>query len=187
MTLGEKIYHLRMTKNISQEKLASLLKISRQSISKWESDESVPQIEKILELSKIFSISTDDLIDPEVSLNIEPKAKSGHKYFGTDGFRGESNSILTSDHAYKVGRFLGWYFSKLKKDGERARIVIARALLKNSPIIIFDETFSAIAEKDANKMIKNIFKKFANKTIVLISHFKPNYKFDLEVIGDYNE
>ena len=70
--------------------------------------------------------------------------------------------------------------------GERARIVIARALLKNSPIIVFDETFSAIAEKDANEMIKNIFTKFADKTIVLISHFKPNYKFDLEVVGDYN-
>ncbi len=36
------------------------------------------------------------------------------KYFGTDGFRGEANEGLTADHAYKVGRFLGWYFGKIK-------------------------------------------------------------------------
>ena len=37
------------------------------------------------------------------------------KYFGTDGFRGEANVNLTADHAFKVGRFLGWYYGELKK------------------------------------------------------------------------
>ena len=37
------------------------------------------------------------------------------KYFGTDGFRGEANVNLTADHAYKVGRFLGWYYGELKR------------------------------------------------------------------------
>ena len=37
------------------------------------------------------------------------------KYFGTDGFRGEANRTLTADHAYKVGRFLGWYYGELKR------------------------------------------------------------------------
>ena len=36
------------------------------------------------------------------------------KYFGTDGFRGEANVTLTVDHAFKVGRFIGWYFKKKK-------------------------------------------------------------------------
>ena len=36
------------------------------------------------------------------------------KYFGTDGFRGEANKTLTADHAYRVGRFLGWYYGELK-------------------------------------------------------------------------
>ena len=51
------------------------------------------------------------------------------KYFGTDGFRGEANENLTADHAYKVGRFLGWYFNECKKRSglsERARIVIGK-------------------------------------------------------------
>ena len=37
------------------------------------------------------------------------------KYFGTDGFRGEAGITLTADHAYKVGRFLGWYYNKLRE------------------------------------------------------------------------
>ena len=37
------------------------------------------------------------------------------KYFGTDGFRGEAGVNLTADHGYKVGRFLGWYYSALRE------------------------------------------------------------------------
>ena len=39
------------------------------------------------------------------------------KYFGTDGFRGEANVTLTADHAYQVGRFLGWYCGECKRRG----------------------------------------------------------------------
>ncbi len=48
------------------------------------------------------------------------------KYFGTDGFRGEANVTLTTDQAYKVGRYLGSYFAKQKKNGGRARVVIGK-------------------------------------------------------------
>lgn len=47
------------------------------------------------------------------------------KYFGTDGFRGEANVTLTVEHAYKVGRFLGWYFGKDKQE-QKAHIVIGK-------------------------------------------------------------
>ena len=40
------------------------------------------------------------------------------KYFGTDGFRGEANKTLTAEHAYKIGRFLGWYYGRNKEEGE---------------------------------------------------------------------
>lgn len=57
------------------------------------------------------------------------------KYFGTDGFRGEANVNLTADHAYQVGRFLGWYYTQLKrrngKDGP-ARIVIGKDTRRSS-------------------------------------------------------
>ncbi len=51
------------------------------------------------------------------------------RYFGTDGFRGEANKTLTADHAYKVGRFLGWYFKSLRNqrgDKTNPRIVIGK-------------------------------------------------------------
>ena len=53
------------------------------------------------------------------------------KYFGTDGFRGEANKNLTADHAFKIGRFLGWYYQH-KKDNERCRIVIGKDTRRSS-------------------------------------------------------
>ena len=52
------------------------------------------------------------------------------KYFGTDGFRGEANKTLTVDHAFKVGRFLGWYYSQNKT--EKCRIVIGKDTRRSS-------------------------------------------------------
>lgn len=57
------------------------------------------------------------------------------KYFGTDGFRGEANCTLTADHAFKVGKFLGWYYCQLKRRGgsdEPARIVIGKDTRRSS-------------------------------------------------------
>ena len=64
------------------------------------------------------------------------------KYFGTDGFRGEANVTLTADHAYKVGRFLGWYFSVKRPVGETpARILIAKDTRRSS--YMFEYTLAA--------------------------------------------
>ncbi len=57
------------------------------------------------------------------------------KYFGTDGFRGEANVNLTADHAYQVGRFLGWYYGELKRQAgseEAPRIVIGKDTRRSS-------------------------------------------------------
>lgn len=51
------------------------------------------------------------------------------RYFGTDGFRGEANVKLTADHAFRIGRFLGWYYGEIKKrkgDATPARIVVGK-------------------------------------------------------------
>ena len=57
------------------------------------------------------------------------------KYFGTDGFRGEANENLTADHAYKIGRFLGWYYGELKRQAGKeasASIVIGKDTRRSS-------------------------------------------------------
>ena len=50
------------------------------------------------------------------------------KYFGTDGFRGEANKVLTADHAYKIGRYLGWYYNQ----NHRGRIIIGKDTRRSS-------------------------------------------------------
>ena len=52
------------------------------------------------------------------------------RYFGTDGFRGEANVTLTVEHAFKVGRFLGWYYGK--KQGKRAKVIIGKDTRRSS-------------------------------------------------------
>ncbi len=52
------------------------------------------------------------------------------KYFGTDGFRGEAGKVLTADHAYRIGRFLGWYYRA--QSNERARIAIGKDTRRSS-------------------------------------------------------
>ena len=67
MKLAEKLFELRKEKRWSQEKLAEQINVSRQSISKWESGQVLPEIEKIIELSKIFQVTTDYLLLDENS------------------------------------------------------------------------------------------------------------------------
>lgn len=137
MTIGEKITHLRSVADMSQEELADKLSVSRQSVSKWEMDQALPQIDKVLQLCTIFGVSADELLYDKITIS---RAKPGepvkNKYFGTDGFRGEANMNLTSMHAYKVGRFLGWYYSSAlsgcKNVGYRPKIVIGKDTRRSS-------------------------------------------------------
>lgn len=66
MILADKIMNLRKKACMSQEELADKLNVSRQSVSKWESAQSIPDLDKIIALSKIFSVSTDFLLKDEI-------------------------------------------------------------------------------------------------------------------------
>ena len=126
MTLSDKITRLRIKAGMSQEELAEKVSVSRQSVSKWEMGQALPQLDKIVLLAELFGVTTDELLKNEISL----KKTGRNKYFGTDGFRGESNVELTSMHAYKIGRFLGWYYSR--KNSSRARIVVGKDTRRSS-------------------------------------------------------
>lgn len=65
MSIGEKILSLRKGKNLSQEEVANELNVSRQTISKWETDQSLPDFDKIVPLCNLFEISTDELLKGE--------------------------------------------------------------------------------------------------------------------------
>ncbi len=66
MSLGNKILNLRKSINITQEGLAEKLNVTRQTISKWELDETAPDIKQAKELSQIFNISLDELLDNDI-------------------------------------------------------------------------------------------------------------------------
>ena len=65
--LGDKIYSLRKNRKISQEEFAEILKTSRQAVSKWERNESKPDIEKLIIIAKLFNISIDYLLSFEIN------------------------------------------------------------------------------------------------------------------------
>ena len=62
MTVGERLLNLRKEKRLSQEELANILDVSRQTISKWETDQSTPDFDKIVPLCNYFGITTDELL-----------------------------------------------------------------------------------------------------------------------------
>ena len=74
MTLGENIVRLRTQRNWSQGDPADALDISRQSVSKWETDASVPELEKLLKLSELFGVTLDALVRGEDAPQSEPAA-----------------------------------------------------------------------------------------------------------------
>ena len=71
MSLGENIYKLRTGKKLSQEDFAVAMEVSRQSVSKWENDMAVPELEKLIKMSKLFEVSLDELVG-----NTPPQTKT---------------------------------------------------------------------------------------------------------------
>lgn len=65
MNLGENIYRLRIEKNLSQGGLADALEVSRQSVSKWENNSAVPELDKLVKMAQLFGVSLDELVTGE--------------------------------------------------------------------------------------------------------------------------
>lgn len=63
MSIGNRIYELRTGRNLSQGDLAEKLDVSRQSVSKWETDSSVPELDKLMKLCDVFDVSLDELTE----------------------------------------------------------------------------------------------------------------------------
>lgn len=84
MTIGEKIALRRRTAGLSQEALATQLGVSRQAVSRWETDESLPDAGKITQLCHIFSISADELLmdkPPEANASSRPPLSLWRRWF----------------------------------------------------------------------------------------------------------
>lgn len=90
MNLGENIYRLRTEKNMSQGDLADALDVSRQSVSKWENNSAVPELEKLKKMSQLFGLTIDELVGNETAPTPQPviqyvpekRVMPGHKIAG---------------------------------------------------------------------------------------------------------
>ena len=101
MTLGEKIAKQRKELNYTQEQLADILGVSRQSISKWESDIAYPETDKLIELGKLFDCSMDYLLKEDV---IE---KNGAQASGfTEKVEEISRKVMTDKNKGKATKIL---------------------------------------------------------------------------------
>ena len=77
MSFRDNLQHLRATRNMTQEQLAMLLGVSRQSVTKWEAEKSYPEMDKLLKLCQIFECTLDDLVQGDLTGRaLEPKAAS---------------------------------------------------------------------------------------------------------------
>ena len=107
MTLGERLVRLRNQAGMSQDALAEKLGVSRQSVSKWETDASVPDLDKLVKLSEIFDRSLDELVKGEAPTSAAPQTT------GISALR-RKLTALYREKAYLLGWLLvGWGVHRL--------------------------------------------------------------------------
>lgn len=92
MTTGEKLALLREKKGITQEKLAEILNVSRQSVSRWETDISFPETDKLIKLSRLFECNIDFLLNEDIQEDEE------------------NSSDVSIDNCYRFIRECGYFF-----------------------------------------------------------------------------
>ena len=101
MTFGEKLSKLRKDYNYTQEQLADILGVSRQSISKWESDIAYPETNKLIELGKLFECSMDYLLKDEIT------EKNGtHEATFDENVKGASKRVMSDQNKKKAIKVL---------------------------------------------------------------------------------
>jgi len=99
MTIADRIQSLRKSKGMSQEELADAVGVSRQAVSKWESEQATPDIDKVLIMSEVFGVTTDYILK-----GIEPVKTEDHKTMGDV----VDQKILTKENGTRAKKILKW-------------------------------------------------------------------------------
>ncbi len=101
MTLSEKIYRLRTEHSMSQEQLADRLEVSRQSVSKWETGTSVPDLDKLIKICDIFSVSLDE-ITGRTAKNVEKNNPESSAAPASDDVTVMINDVEMSSEVHQI-------------------------------------------------------------------------------------
>lgn len=130
MNIGEKLFELRKEKNLSQEEVADKLNVSRQTISKWETNQSTPDFDKIIPICELFKISTEELLTGKKAEGEEVKNIEESKVTKQELRRKSAEVVSTSIFIYVASV---------------AFIMVAIPVLKMNPIIVTAIFLCAIA------------------------------------------
>ncbi len=104
MTLGGKVSKLRRENNYTQEQLAEILGVSRQAISKWESDTAYPETDKLIHISRLFSCSLDYLLKDELETDEQSQADGAVILFRKHFHEKKSEKTLWGMPLWHIGR-----------------------------------------------------------------------------------
>ena len=133
MDLGERIQEQRKKQNFTQDQLAEKLDVSRQAVSKWESGQSVPDVDKIVEMSGLFDVTTDYLL--KGSEPPAPPHDNGIPIFNDMRPNPAKIMELFAAGLIAVGAFIGWMSIYISNDTASMIIFIIGAVLQIIGII----------------------------------------------------
>ena len=145
MDFSEKLITLRKGRDLTQEQLAEQLNVSRQSISKWESVQVIPEVEKIVELSKVFNVTLDYLLKPseidELSVKTDMLEQQQKQLLNREQTRIKIfKNILYSVAVYSVflaAFFVGKYFHfSLEWEVWGKPVIFAEFLIATAIVIV---------------------------------------------------
>lgn len=83
MTLGQRLYEMRKAKGLSQESVAEVLGVTRQTVSKWETDQTTPDFDKIIPICKLYNITADELFSDDMTISNNVKSDYDYSYNGS--------------------------------------------------------------------------------------------------------
>lgn len=138
MILADKIIELRKKSGMSQEELAEKLGVSRQSVSKWESTQSTPDLTRILEMSKIFGVTTDYLLKDEIDLT-KPETTEN---VTTEDVHDETVPPLTYVSMTEANNFL----NKNNRHAFLIALGVALCIVSVIPPVLFDVFNNSVTE-----------------------------------------
>lgn len=161
MTFGEKLFELRSDAGLSQDRLAEMLEVSRQSVSKWERDEAMPDTDKIVLISKIFSVSTDSLLKDEPELKnaaeeAEYNAEAEFVQMTDNAFSPENDTAQDSAKRFERGSLMD-FLDEIFKVIKRHLSLLGLFVIMSQISSVFYSYFNAAYIVNLNEMADGSF------------------------------
>ena len=155
MTLGERLFQYRNNINMSQEKLAEKIGVTRQTISKWETDQSTPDFDKIEPLCEVFGITTEELIKGEKPKLYEIENKVEDDY-NTKRNKRKAIVLSVSIFLYCIATFSLPYMVEVLRYEDAHAVMVWATLCTIATVIIIYFFVAYPAKKVENEKTNNI-------------------------------